>query len=38
VPLKVLKKISGHKTLSLGQKYLEVLDEDLESAITLLKF
>ena len=38
VPLKALKKISGHKTLSLGQKYLEVLDEDLESAIALLKF
>ena len=37
VPLKVLK-ISGHKTKSLGQKYLEVLDEDLESAIATLKF
>lgn len=33
VPLKVIQKISGHKTLSALQKYLEVLDEDLESAI-----
>jgi len=38
VPLKVIQKISGHKTLSALQKYLEVLDEDLESAIATLKF
>lgn len=38
VPLKVIQKISGHKTLSALQKYLEVLDEDLESAITTLNF
>ena len=38
VPLKVIQKISGHKTLSALQKYLEVLDEDLESAISTLKF
>lgn len=38
VPLKVIQKISGHKTLSALQKYLEVLDEDLESAVTTLKF
>ena len=38
VPLKVIQKISGHKTLSALQKYLEVLDEDLDSAITTLKF
>ena len=37
VPLKVIQKISGHKTLSALQKYLEVLDEDLESAISLGK-
>lgn len=38
VPLKVIQKISGHKTLSALQKYLEVLDGDLESAIATLKF
>jgi integrase/recombinase XerD len=38
VPLKVIQKISGHKTLSALQKYLEVLDEDLESAVSKLKF
>lgn len=38
VPLKVIQKISGHKTLSALQKYLEVLDEDLDSAIATLKF
>ena len=38
VPLKVKKKISRHKTLSALQKSLEVLDEDLESAIATLKF
>jgi len=38
VPLKVIQKISGHKTLSALQKYLEVLDEDLESAISTLNF
>ena len=31
-------KILGHKTLSALQKYLEVLDEDLELAIATLKF
>ncbi len=38
VPLKVIQKISGHKTLSALQKYLEVLDEDLEGAISTLRF
>lgn len=38
VPLKVIQKISGHKTLSALQKYLEVLDEVLESAISTLNF
>lgn len=38
VPLKVIQKISGHKTLSALQKYLEVLDEDLESAVSTLNF
>jgi hypothetical protein len=28
----------SHKTLSALQKYLEVLDEDLESAVSTLKF
>ncbi|MBN3939040.1 hypothetical protein [Nostoc sp. NMS9] len=31
-------KISGYRTLSALQKYLEVLDEDLESAVSTLKF
>jgi len=34
----VIQKISGHKTLSSRQKYLEVLDEDLEGAISTLRF
>ena len=38
VPLKVIQKISGHKTLAALQKYLEVLDEDLESAVSTLTF
>ena len=38
VPLKVIQKISGHRTLSALQKYLEVLDGDLESAVSNLKF
>lgn len=40
VPLKVKKKISRHKTKTLSalQKYLEVLDEDLEAAISTLNF
>lgn len=38
VPLKVIQKMSGHKTLSALQKYLEVLDEDLELAISTLVF
>jgi integrase/recombinase XerD len=38
VPLKVIQKISGHKTLSALQKYLEVLDEDLDEAIATLVF
>jgi integrase/recombinase XerD len=37
-PLKVIQKISGHKTLSALQKYLEVLDEDLDEAIATLVF
>jgi len=38
VPLKVIQKISGHKTLTALQKYLEVLDEDLELAVSTLTF
>lgn len=34
----MIQKISRHKTLSALQKYLEVLDEDLESAVSTLKF
>ena len=38
VHFSVIQKISGRKTLSLGQEYLEVLDEDKEAANALLKF
>jgi integrase/recombinase XerD len=38
VPLKVIQQISGHRTLSALQKYLEVLDEDLEVAVNTLVF
>ena len=38
VPLKVIQKISGHKTKATLQKYLELLGEDLESANSKLKF
>jgi integrase/recombinase XerD len=33
VPLKVIQQISGHRTLAALQKYLEVLDEDLQAAV-----
>ncbi|NEO33213.1 MAG: site-specific integrase [Symploca sp. SIO3C6] len=38
VPLKVIQKISGHRTLAALQKYLEVRDEDLNAAVATLKF
>lgn len=38
VPLKVIQKISGHKTLAALQRYLEVLDEDVEAAVSTLKW
>ena len=38
VTLRVIQKISGHRSLSALQRYLEVLDGDLESAIATLKF
>jgi integrase/recombinase XerD len=38
VPLKVIQQISGHRTLAALQKYLEVLDEDLEAAVETLVF
>jgi integrase/recombinase XerD len=38
IPLKTIQKISGNKTLSALQKYLEVSDEDLEEAISTLNF
>jgi integrase/recombinase XerD len=38
VPLKVIQQISGHRTLAALQKYLEVLDEDLEAAVDTLVF
>jgi integrase/recombinase XerD len=38
VPLKVIQQISGHRTLAALQKYLEVLDEDLQAAVDTLVF
>lgn len=38
VPLKVVQEISGHRTLAALQRYLEVLDEDLDAAIATLRF
>lgn len=38
IPLRVIQKISGHRTLSALQGYLEVLDGDLESAVATLNF
>lgn len=38
VPLRVIQKISGHRTLVALQGYLEVLDEDLDYAISTLTF
>lgn len=38
VPTKVIKKISGHKTLAALDKYLEVTDEDLQNAVSKLTF
>ena len=36
VPLRVIQEISGHKTLSELQKYLEVSDQQMEDAIAVL--
>jgi integrase/recombinase XerD len=36
--LSVIQQISGHRTLAALQKYLEVLDEDLETAVDTLVF
>ncbi|MGI2908357.1 tyrosine-type recombinase/integrase [Tolypothrix sp. VBCCA 56010] len=38
VPTKVIKKISGHKTLAALDNYLEVADKDLQDAVSKLKF
>ncbi|OYD99548.1 integrase [Nostoc sp. 'Peltigera membranacea cyanobiont' 213] len=35
---KVIKKISGHKTLVALDRYLEVTDEDLENGVNKLIF
>jgi integrase/recombinase XerD len=34
--LSVIQQISGHRTWAALQKYLEVLDEDLETAVDTL--
>ncbi len=38
VPTKVIKKISGHKTLAALDRYLEVSDQDLQDAVNKLTF
>ncbi len=38
IPLRVIQRISGHKTLQALQRYLEVKEEQLESAIAALTF
>jgi integrase/recombinase XerD len=38
VPLRVIQEISGHETLSALQKYLEVTEQQVEDAISTLKF
>ena len=38
VPLKVIQKISGHESLEALQRYLEVTDQQLRSAIYSLKY
>ena len=38
VPLRVIQEISGHKTLSALQRYLEVQEEEVERAIASLVF
>jgi integrase/recombinase XerD len=38
IPLRHIQKISGHKTLSSLEKYLAVSDEDLDTAVSKLKF
>ena len=37
-PLRVIQRISGHKTLQALQRYLEVGEEQVESAIAALTF
>lgn len=38
VPLRVIQELSGHKTLSALQRYLEVGEEEVERAIAALTF
>lgn len=38
IPLRVIQEISGHKTLSALQRYLEVREEEVERAISSLVF
>jgi integrase/recombinase XerD len=38
IPLRVIQEISGHKTLSALQRYLEVREEEVERAISALVF
>jgi len=38
IPLGVLQKISGHRSLQALQKYLEVSEEQVELAIASLSF
>lgn len=38
IPLRVIQRVSGHKTLQALQRYLEVGEEQVESAIAALTF
>ncbi|WP_313929986.1 hypothetical protein [Trichocoleus sp. FACHB-262] len=38
IPLRVIQEISGHRSLQALQRYLEVLELQLEGAIAALSF
>ena len=38
VPLRVIQQISGHRSLQVLQKYLEVSEPQVESTIAVLAF
>ena len=38
IPLRVIQQISGHRNLQALQKYLEVSEQQVKSAIAVLEF